>query len=183
MTYRFPNFVYINHDNIDTDQIISSEYLKTTTRSNLKSGLFKDLFLNSDSDDLLDQIHSPNTSILINGKNFGCGSSREHAVWALKETGIHFIIAESFADIFYSNAIKNKLLPICLGENDIQRIITSKHSIEINLNSRQIVQANTRISFLLDDDTRSKFLNNETELDYLLRNLDRIQCYEQENHV
>jgi 3-isopropylmalate/(R)-2-methylmalate dehydratase small subunit len=113
--------------NVDTDQIIPKQFLKTIKRSGLREGLFYDLRFEEDGsekpDFVLNQPAYRNAQILITGENFGCGSSREHAPWALLDFGIRCIIAPSFADIFYNNCFKNGILPIVLPQEQVDKLI------------------------------------------------------------
>jgi len=113
--------------NVDTDLIIPAEYLKTISRSGLGKHLFSYIRYNDDGSQkkefILNKAHYKKSIILITGKNFGCGSSREHAVWALKDFGIKCLIGAEFADIFYNNCFKNGILPIILNQSYINRII------------------------------------------------------------
>lgn len=119
-------FAVVDIDNIDTDMLIPKQFLKTTTRIGLGKYLFyeKRYYKNGDKKDdfVLNQPPYDNAEIFVAGKNFGCGSSREHAPWALKDFGIKVIIAESFADIFYNNCFENLILPVVLKRNEIEFI-------------------------------------------------------------
>ncbi len=114
-------------DNVDTDMIIPKQFLKTITRDGLGGALFDELRRSADGKEIsgfvLNQPKYKNAKILIAGDNFGCGSSREHAVWALKDFGIACVIAPSFADIFHSNCFKNGLLPVTLPEEEIAKLL------------------------------------------------------------
>jgi len=112
--------------NVDTDMIIPKQFLKTIKRTGLKDGLFYELRYSADGqklDFVLDRPQYQNAKILVAGPNFGCGSSREHAPWALLDFGIRVIIAESFADIFYNNCFKNGILPIKLPKEDVAKLM------------------------------------------------------------
>ncbi len=113
--------------NVDTDLIIPAESLKTISREGLGKNLFSYIRFNEDGTEnkkfILNENHYKNSKILVTGKNFGCGSSREHAVWALKDYGIKCLIGEEFADIFYNNCFKNGVLPIILKKSEIEKII------------------------------------------------------------
>ena len=143
--------------NVDTDMIIPKQFLKTIKRS----GLGKSLFFEMRYDDkgkkienfILYQDPYNKSPILITGKNFGCGSSREHAPWALLDFGIKCIIGSSFADIFYNNCFKNGMLPIVLDQNKLEDIIEyskRKEIIEINLTKQEIKFGNKIINFEID---------------------------------
>ncbi len=117
----------LHMDNVDTDMIIPKQFLKTINRTGLAAGLFHELRHTHDGerieDFVLHQPHYENAKILVTGKNFGCGSSREHAPWALLDFGIRCIIAESFADIFYNNCFKNGILPIAVHNDHLMRLL------------------------------------------------------------
>ena len=143
--------------NVDTDMIIPKQFLKTIKRT----GLGKSLFFEIRYDDkgkkvekfVLNKDPFNKSSILITGKNFGCGSSREHAPWALLDFGIKCLIGPSFADIFYNNCFKNGMLPITLDESKIEEIVKyseRKERIEVNLAKQEIAFGNSRIKFEID---------------------------------
>jgi len=132
--------------NVDTDMIIPKNFLKTIKRTGLKEGLFYEMRWTADGqkkDFILDQPAYQNAKILVSGPNFGCGSSREHAPWALLDFGIRCIIAESFADIFYNNCFKNGVLPIKVPKEIIDKLLDdasrgSNAIIEVDLEKQQI---------------------------------------------
>lgn len=130
-------------DNVDTDQIIPSRELKSVSRTGLADGLFAGWrYLTPGSRDpnpdfVLNQTENTGATILISGENFGCGSSREHAVWALKEFGIRVVIASSFGEIFHGNCIRNGLLPISLSKEIIARLTAESSPVEIQVDLKQ----------------------------------------------
>ena len=143
--------------NVDTDMIIPKQFLKTIKRTGLGKSLFFEMRYGDDGKKIeefvLNNVPYNNSSILITGKNFGCGSSREHAPWALLDFGIRCVIGPSFADIFYNNCFKNGMLPIILNENKIEELVQyseRKENIEINLKEQEIVFGNKRIQFDID---------------------------------
>ena len=124
-----------------------------------------------------------NSSILITGKNFGCGSSREHAPWALLDFGIKCVISPSFADIFYNNCFKNGMLPIILNEKKIEELIQyskRKESIEINLAKQEILFGNKKIEFKIDPFKKKCLLNGLDDIDMTLEQSKKISSYENE---
>ena len=140
---------YLPIVNIDTDMIIPKQFLKTIKRTGLGKNLFFEMRYNNDgkqiSDFILNQEPYNKSKILITGKNFGCGSSREHAPWALLDFGITCVISSSFADIFYNNCFKNGILPIEISEEKIKEIseyAKRKEEILINLNEQKILFCN-----------------------------------------
>ena len=171
--------------NVDTDMIIPKQFLKTIKRT----GLGKSLFYEMRYDDtgkkieefVLNQEPYNNSSILLVGRNFGCGSSREHAPWALLDFGIKCVIGPSFADIFYNNCFKNGMLPIILDEKKIEELIQyskRKENIEINLTEQQIIFGNTRIKFEIDSFKKKCLLNGLDDIALSLEKTDKISSYE-----
>ena len=132
--------------NIDTDMIIPKQFLKTVKRTGLKAGLFYELRTDEDGnpvDFVLDEPAYKNAQILVTGDNFGCGSSREHAPWALLDQGIRCVIAPSFADIFYNNCFKNGILPIALPQEDVDKLMDdakrgSNAVVSVDLKTQEI---------------------------------------------
>ena len=178
---------YLPMVNIDTDMIIPKQFLKTIK----KTGLGKSLFFEMRYDDnekkieefVLNKIPYNNSPILIAGKNFGCGSSREHAPWALLDFGIKCVISTSFADIFYNNCFKNGMLPIILDKQKIQELVQyfeRKESIEINLSEQEIKFGNKRIKFEIDLFKKKCLLNGLDDIALSLENVKKISSYENE---
>ena len=173
--------------NIDTDMIIPKQFLKTIKRT----GLGKSLFFEMRYDDngkkieefVLNKRPYNNSPILIVGKNFGCGSSREHAPWALLDFGIKCVISPSFADIFYNNCFKNGMLPIILDQQKIEELAQyyeRKETIEINLSEQQIIFGNKRIEFKIDPFKKKCLLNGLDDIALSLENVKKISSYENE---
>ena len=140
---------YLSLINIDTDMIIPKQFLKTIKRTGLGKSLFYEMRYDEDGkiikDFILNNEPYSKSKILLAGKNFGCGSSREHAPWALLDFGIRCVISSSYADIFYNNCFNNGILPIILNENIIQELSEysiRKEEIEINLNEQKILYGN-----------------------------------------
>ena len=171
--------------NVDTDMIIPKQFLKTIKRSGLGKSLFFEMRYDEQGKKVdnfvLNTEPYDKSSILLAGKNFGCGSSREHAPWALLDFGIKCVISPSFADIFYNNCFKNSMLPIVLDQNHLEELIEyskRKEAIEINLSEQKIKLGNKIISFEVDA-FKKKFLLNG--LDYIALSLEkseRIFSYE-----
>jgi len=143
--------------NIDTDMIIPKQFLKTIKRTGLGKNLFFEMRYDDDgkviNDFILNKEPFNNSKILITGNNFGCGSSREHAPWALLDFGITCVISSSYADIFYSNCFKNGILPIILKEEKIKELSEyskRKEEISIDLKEQKIVYGNNEIKFDID---------------------------------
>jgi len=172
--------------NVDTDMIIPKQFLKTIKRS----GLGKSLFFEMRYDDkgkkidnfVLNKEPYNKSPILLTGKNFGCGSSREHAPWALLDFGIKCIIGSGFADIFYNNCFKNGMLPIVLSSNNLEEIIEyskRKEIIEINLTKQEIKFGNKIINFEIDSFKKKCLLNGLDDILLTLENSEKISSYEE----
>ena len=178
---------YLPMMNIDTDMIIPKQFLKTIKRT----GLGKSLFFEMRYDDngkkveefVLNKRPYNNSPILIVGKNFGCGSSREHAPWALLDFGIKCVISPSFADIFYNNCFKNGMLPIILEQQKIEELAQyyeRRETIEINLSEQQIIFGNKRIEFKIDPFKKKCLLYGLDDIALSLENVKKISSYENE---
>ena len=171
--------------NIDTDMIIPKQFLKTIKRT----GLGKNLFFEMRYDDqenkinefVLNKIPYNNSSILLVGKNFGCGSSREHAPWALLDFGIKCLISTSFADIFYNNCFKNGMLPIILDQKKIEELSEyskRKKDIEINLPNQEIKFGNKIINFSVDPFKKKCLLEGLDDIALSLKKSEKISSFE-----
>jgi len=171
--------------NVDTDMIIPKQFLKTIKRTGLGKSLFFEMRYGDDGKKIeefvLNNAPYNNSSILITGKNFGCGSSREHAPWALLDFGIRCVIGPSFADIFYNNCFKNGMLPIILNENKIEELVQyseRKENIEINLTEQKIIFGNKRIQFQIDPFKKKCLLNGLDDIALSLEKSEKISSYE-----
>ena len=171
--------------NVDTDMIIPKQFLKTIKRTGLGKSLFFEMRYDEsgkkNQEFVLNKEPYNNSSILLVGKNFGCGSSREHAPWALLDFGIRCVIGASFADIFYNNCFKNGMLPIILDEKKIEELIQyseRKESIEINLTEQEIIFGNKRIKFEIDPFKRKCLLEGLDDIAISLEKLEKISFYE-----
>jgi 3-isopropylmalate/(R)-2-methylmalate dehydratase small subunit len=177
-------------ENIDTDQIIPARYLKATSKEGMGEALFADWRYNSDgmprTDFILNKPEANGAQILLAGDNFGCGSSREHAVWALTGFGFRAIISTSFADIFCSNALKNGLLPISIAPEEHAALFTQisgtpETELQIDLYSQTVkLPGGESIHFTIDQFSKACLLKGVDELGYLLSFIEHIQTYEQE---
>ena len=161
--------------NVDTDMIIPKQFLKTIKRSGLGKSLFYEMRYDEKGkqidDFILNREPYNKSSILLTGKNFGCGSSREHAAWALLDFGIKCVISASFADIFYNNCFKNGMLPIILDQKNINELIQyaeRKEIIEINLSEQQIKFGNNKINFDIDSFKKKCLLEGLNDIDISL---------------
>ena len=171
--------------NIDTDMIIPKQFLKTIKRTGLGKSLFFEMRYDDNGKKLknfvLNNKPYDNSPILITGKNFGCGSSREHAPWALLDFGIKCIISPSFADIFYNNCFKNGMLPIVLDEKKIAELVQyseRKESIEINLKEQEIIFGNSRIKFEIDPYKKKCLLEGLDDIALSLEQSEKISSFE-----
>ncbi len=173
--------------NVDTDMIIPKQFLKTIKRTGLGDSLFFEMRYDDDerkiNDFVLNKEPYNHSSILLTGKNFGCGSSREHAPWALLDFGIQCVIGTSFADIFYNNCFKNGMLPIILNEKEIDELIEyskRKENIEINLTDEEILFGNKKIKFEVEPFKKKCLLNGLDDITLSLEKSDKISLYEKE---
>ena len=171
--------------NVDTDMIIPKQFLKTIKKNGLGKGLFFEMRYDESGkkvkDFVLNKEPYNNSSILLTGKNFGCGSSREHAPWALLDFGIKCIISSSFADIFYNNCFKNGMLPIVLDQKQLEEIIEyskRKESIEVSLSEQKIKLKNKIISFDIDAFKKKCLLNGLDDIALSLEKSEKITSYE-----
>ena len=176
---------YLPLMNIDTDKIIPKQFLKTIKRSGLGKSLFYEMRFDEKGNHIkgfvLDNEPYINSKILISGKNFGCGSSREHAPWALTDFGIKVIISESFADIFYNNCFKNGILPITTNENVIKELSeysSRKEYIEIKLAEQEIVYGNKLCKFELDPFKKKCLLEGLDDIALSLEKIKDIENFE-----
>ncbi len=168
--------VFLNRENIDTDQIIPARFLKVTEKVGLGSALFADW--RSDPAFVLNTPDAANAKILVSGANFGCGSSREHAVWALCGFGFRAVIAPSFADIFRQNALKNGLLPIVVNAPTIAMLPANAHFTVDLLDQTLSVDGDSRILFPIDSFSKTCLLEGLDELGYILKHEAAIAAFE-----
>jgi len=173
--------------NIDTDQIVPKQFLKLIQKSGFGQYLFFDWRYEKDGkpkkDFVLNDLQYKNSKILLVRDNFGCGSSREHAVWALQDYGFQVIVSTSFADIFYSNCFKNGVLPIRVNEQTLQKLFSTKSEIEVDL-ERQIIWVNAiTIPFDIEAYWKKVLLEGLDDIAVTLKHEDKILKYEkaQEN--
>ena len=176
---------YLPIVNIDTDMIIPKQFLKTIKRTGLGKNLFFEMRYDDKgkeiNDFVLNQNPFNNSKILIVGKNFGCGSSREHAPWALLDFGITCVISSSFADIFYSNCFKNGILPIILDDEKIKELseyAKRKEEIFIDLNEEKIIFGNSETKFKVDSFKKKCLLEGLDDIALSLKKLDKIENFE-----
>ena len=177
---------YLPIVNIDTDMIIPKQFLKTIKRTGLGKNLFFEMRYddngNEIKDFILNQEPHNQSKILIAGKNFGCGSSREHAPWALLDFGITCVISSSYADIFYSNCFKNGILPITLPEEKIKELSEyskRKEEIAIDLMEEKIIFGNNEIKFDIDPFKKKCLLEGLDDIALSLAKKDKIMTFEE----
>ncbi len=180
----------LDADDVDTDQIIPARFLKTTTRSGLGVHLFADWRYFPDGkprpEFALNRPDAAGAKILLAGNNFGCGSSREHAPWALVEWGFHAVIARSFADIFRQNALKNRLVPVELGERHhawlrAARAADAALEVTVDVRAARLKLGDEAIAFAIDPFAQRCLTDGLDELGYLQSLAPRVAAYEAEH--
>ena len=178
---------YLPIVNIDTDMIIPKQFLKTIKRTGLGKNLFFEMRYDDKGEEIKDFVLNKNpfnnSKILIAGKNFGCGSSREHAPWALLDFGITCVISSSFADIFYSNCFKNGILPIILDDEKIKELseyAKRKEEISIDLNEEKIIFGNSEIKFKVDTFKKKCLLEGLDDIALSFKKLQKIENFEKD---
>ena len=176
---------YLPIVNIDTDMIIPKQFLKTIKRTGLGKNLFFEMRYDENgkiiNDFILNKDPHSDSKILIAGKNFGCGSSREHAPWALLDFGITCVISSSFADIFYNNCFKNGILPIIVEEDKIKELSeysNRKEEISINLEDEKIIYGNNEIKFEIDPFKKKCLLEGLDDIALSLKKSEKIETFE-----
>ncbi len=173
--------------NVDTDQIVPKQFLKLVHKSGFGKFLFYnwryDEKENLKSDFVLNDPKYDNSKILVTGDNFGCGSSREHAVWALLDYGFSVIIAPTFADIFFSNCLKNGILPISLDQKIVEKLQEELDAIEVDLEKQIIKTSSEEISFELDPYKKKILLEGLDDIALTLEFEDKISEFEKESKV
>jgi len=179
--------------NVDTDMIIPKQFLKTIKRTGLSKGLFAELRYdeegNPDPDFVLHKAPQTEAKILITGENFGCGSSREHAPWALLDFGIRCIIAPSFADIFYNNCFKNGILPIVLPQSEIDKLIDdasrgANATLTIDLPAQEIRGPDGGvIRFDIDPHRKRCLMEGLDDIALTLEKAEAIEAFEEKSHL
>ena len=183
-------FVPLPAENVDTDQIIPARFLKATTKVGFGKNLFRDWRYQNDDETqprpefvLNDPAYSG--SILVGGKNFGCGSSREHAAWAILDYGFHVVVSSFFADIFKNNALNNGVLPVQVSEDFLQRIfkLEADATLTVNLENQEIIIDATgeKENFYINNYKKTCLLNGYDDIDYLLSIKTDIENYEQQH--
>ncbi len=177
--------------NVDTDMIIPKQFLKTIKRTGLGVNLFHEMRFdmegNEIADFILNQAPYRQAEILISEENFGCGSSREHAPWALLDFGIRCVIAPSFADIFYNNCFKNGILPVVLPKEQVSTLLdyatNTENTITVDLESQQIRADNQQYSFEIDPFRKRCVLEGLDDIALTLEHEDKITAFEATHHT
>jgi 3-isopropylmalate/(R)-2-methylmalate dehydratase small subunit len=176
--------VPLRRSNVDTDQIIPAVYLKRITKTGFEDGLFRS-WRDADAGFVLNDPRYDGASVLVAGAEFGTGSSREHAVWALRDYGFRAVIAPSFGDIFRGNALKEGLVPAELPLEAVEKLwhiaeTAPDTTVTVDVESRQVIAGDAAFSFPLDDFSRSRLLEGLDDIDLTLRNIGEISAYENE---
>lgn len=177
-------------ENIDTDQIIPARFLKATDRTGFGKNLFRDWRYNSEGkaqNDFILNNRAYSSKIFIAGKNFGCGSSREHAAWAIKDYGFDVVVSSFFADIFSNNALNNFLLPVQVSEDFLQQLIeittgdpSAMIDVDIEQQSITIIKTGARQKFNISAYKKNCLLHGFDDIDYLLNLKDEIETFEKQ---
>lgn len=176
-------------ENVDTDQIIPARFLKATERKGFGDNLFRDWRYNSDNTPKKDFVLNDPAykgRVLVAGKNFGCGSSREHAAWAIKDAGFDVVVSSFFADIFKNNALNNFLLPVTVGEEFLQQLFRAVEkdpstAISVDLAAQTIALDGRSETFDIDNYKRTCLLNGYDDIDYLLSIRSEIEAFERQS--
>jgi 3-isopropylmalate/(R)-2-methylmalate dehydratase small subunit len=173
--------------NVDTDQIVPKQFLKLVQKTGFGKYLFYNWRFDSDGtpkkDFILNESKYANSKILVTNENFGCGSSREHAVWALKDYGFSVIIAPSFADIFYSNCFKNGVLPIQMSRSIVERILTDIPELEIDLENQTIRANDLQEHFHIESDKKRRLLEGLDDIALTMKSETAIDAFEKNSNT
>ena len=181
------NFITIEDENIDTDQILPARFLTTTSRKGMAERLFYDWRYDANGNEVADcifnQTKAKTAKILVAGANFGCGSSREHAPWALYDFGFRVVLSTEFADIFKNNSLKNGLLPIIVDKKLINWLHNNPDAeIEVDLEAKQVRYGqDNSCDFEIDAFARRRILDGMDELDFLLAQAGAIKLFEEKH--
>jgi 3-isopropylmalate/(R)-2-methylmalate dehydratase small subunit len=173
--------VALRRSNVDTDQIIPAVYLKRVTRTGFEDGLFA--AWRNDPDFVLNHPESAGATILVAGSDFGIGSSREHAVWALRDHGFRVVVSSKFADIFRGNAGKGGLVTACVGQPDVERLWAALDAdpateVTVDLNARTVSWGVESVPFDIDDYTRWRLMEGLDDVDLTLKHADEVSAFE-----
>ncbi|TRX68115.1 3-isopropylmalate dehydratase small subunit [Flammeovirga kamogawensis] len=190
MKYIKSTCVPLNIENVDTDQIIPARFLKATTKDGFGDNLFRDWRYDKQDQPIADFVLNQDTykgEVLVAGKNFGCGSSREHAAWSIDDYGFKIVVSSFFADIFKGNALNNGLLPLVVSEEFLAELFADieadpSTSLEVDLETQTAWisgKEDNKQSFEIDDYKKMCLINGYDDIDYLLSLKDKISEYEQ----
>lgn len=186
--------VPLKEDNVDTDQIIPARFLKATSRAGFGKNLFRDWrFMNDDENQPRAEfvLNNPTYTgkVLVAGKNFGCGSSREHAAWAIKDYGFDVVVSSFFADIFRNNALNNFLLPVQVSDEFLQQLFAAVEKdpatevvVNVEAQTISVPAAGLQSSFDINNYKKTCLLNGYDDIDYLLSIRPAIEAFEQQQH-
>ena len=173
--------------NVDTDQIVPKQFLKLIHKTGFGKFLFYNWRFDSNekpiSNFILNDSKYKDSKILVTGDNFGCGSSREHAVWALKDFGYKVIISTSFADIFYSNCFKNGVLPIILDSSQVENLMKTLSEVEVDLKDQTISTELGQINFEIDQYRKENLLQGNDDISLTLKHENKISNYEMKSSI
>ena len=173
--------------NVDTDQIVPKQFLKLVQKTGFGKYLFYNWRFDSDGtpkkDFILNESKYANSKILVTNENFGCGSSREHAVWALKDYGFSVIIAPSFADIFYSNCFKNGVLPIQMDRSIVEQIFTDISELEVDLENQTIRANDLQEHFHIESDKKRRLLEGLDDIALTMKSETAIDTFEKNSNT
>lgn len=177
-------------ENVDTDQIIPARFLKATTREGFGDNLFRDWRYDNENQPKSDFVLNNSTykgDILVVGRNFGCGSSREHAAWAISDYGFKVVVSSFFADIFKNNALNNGLLPVVISQQTLDKLLSTIEAnpnteIEVDLVNQKISVPSLSVSehFEINDYKKTCLINGYDDIDYLLSIKDKIEAFEKQ---
>lgn len=180
--------VPLNIENVDTDQIIPARFLKATSREGFGKNLFRDWRYNNDDENQPKKdfvLNNPayKGKVFVAARNFGCGSSREHAAWAIKDAGFDVVVSSFFADIFKNNALNNFLLPVTVSEDFLQKLFTAiekdpNTEVEVSLDQQTIRFNGEKASFEINSYKKTCLLNGYDDIDYLLSMKSEIETFE-----
>ena len=173
--------------NVDTDQIVPKQFLKLVQKTGFGKYLFYNWRFDSDGtpkkDFILNESKYANSKILVTNENFGCGSSREHAVWALKDYGFSVIIAPSFADIFYSNCFKNGVLPIQMNRSTVERLFSDISELEVDLENQTIRANDLQEHFHIESDKKRRLLEGLDDIALTMKSETAIDAFEKNSNT
>ena len=173
--------------NVDTDQIVPKQFLKLVQKTGFGKYLFYNWRFDSDGtpkkDFILNESKYANSKILVTNENFGCGSSREHAVWALKDYGFSVIIAPSFADIFYSNCFKNGVLPIQMNRSTVERLFSDISELEVDLENQTIRANDLQEHFDIEPDKKRRLLEGLDDISLTMKSETAIDAFEKNSNT